>query len=162
MRAVIESTCFPREVGGWALRGVLCAASSFWWALAVGFTDPAEIAGMLGGVLIWIVCFAGFCVWRRGSGVPGGERFVSALKIAAWIKFLLTAGGWAVFAVSLLFKDDNLILGAGGVFMLPDCLLGLAAVGIVSGLSGSTQLEKLDSLGWTTLITVVDLSLIHI
>jgi hypothetical protein len=135
---------------------MLCAASSFWWAAAAGFNAPVEIAGMLAGILVWIVFFAGFSVWHRESGMRGPERLVPALKLAAWIKFLFTAGGWGVFAACSLFKNEATILDAGLVFMMPDCLLGLAATGIVSLISGAPHLEKLDSFGWTALTTVVD------
>ena len=41
---------------------------------------------------------------------------------------------------------------------MPDWLLGLASISIVTGMSGLSMdaLERADSLGWTALITFVD------
>lgn len=158
MIAVIESERFPRELAGWGLRGMLCAASSFWWALVSGFDSPAEIAGMTAGVIVWVALFAGFCVWHRTAGARGPAQLVPALKIAAMIKFLLSAAGWVWFAICSLFQGGTSILDAGMILVMPDCLLGLVSLALVGAVSGgkSDQLPRLDSFGWTALTTIVD------
>lgn len=156
MKAVIESDRFAAELGGWALRGTLCAASSFWWAFATGFNAPVEIAGMATGVIAWVALFATFSVWHGQAPHRGPSRLVSALKIAAWIKFLLSAVGWAAFALCSLLKNENLIVDAGFLFVMPDCLLGMASIALVSFVAGTDQLPNLDSFGWTALTTFVD------
>jgi hypothetical protein len=156
---VIESERFPRELAGWGLRGALCAASSFWWAWVEGFNSPAEIAGMATGVMVWVGLFAGFCTWHRTAGAGAPSQLVPALKIAATIKFLLSAAGWVWFAVCSIFQNQNqaAILDAGFVFLMPDCMLGLAALGLVGLLGGGNvdSLPRLDSFGWTALTTLV-------
>jgi hypothetical protein len=156
MKAVIDSARFPAELGGWGLRGVLCAASSLYWALMVGFTALAELAGMAAGIAVWVVIFAGFCVWHAQSQQRHSERLVPALKIAAWIKFLFSAAGWVVFAISSLIKSDSVTVSAGFLTVMPDCLLGMAALAIVSAIKGEQHLESLDSFEWTALTTIVD------
>ncbi len=156
MNAVLESDRGVEELAGWGLRGVLCAASSFWWALVAGFNAPVELAGMAVGVGVWVALFAGFCVWHGLAERCGPSRLVPALKIAAWIKFSLSAGGWAVFALYSLLHNATTILDAGFLFVMPDCVLGMAAVGIVSTISGTNRFEQQDSFGWTALTTVVD------
>jgi hypothetical protein len=158
MIAVIESERFPRELAGWGLRGVLCAASSFWWALVSGFNSPAEIAGMAAGVIVWVALFAGFCVWQLTTGARGPAQLVPALKMAALIKFLLSAAGWAWFAICALFQSGTSVLDAGLFLMMPDCLLGMASLALVGALGGGKmdQLPRLDSFGWTALTTLVD------
>lgn len=158
MIAVIESGRFPRELAGWGLRGALCAASSFWWAWIAGFDSPAEIAGMAAGVIVWVGLFAGFCVWHRTAGARGPAQLVPALKIAATLKFSLSAAGWVWFAVCSLFKSENTILDAGFLLVMPDCLLGMASLALVGAIGGGKvdQLPRLDSFGWTALTTLVD------
>jgi hypothetical protein len=158
MIPVLDSERFPRELAGWGLRGVLCAASSFWWAWIAGFDSPAEIAGMAAGVIVWVALFAGFCVWHPSAGGRGPAQLVPALKGAATIKFLLSAAGWAWFAVCSLFQNDHTILDAGFVFVMPDCMLGIASLGLVGAVSGGNvdSLPRLDSFGWTALTTLVD------
>ncbi len=158
MKLLLESARLPSELGGWALRGGLCAATSVFWACVAGFTDPQEIAGMAAGVAVWVTLFAGYCVWHAQAPRPGMERFGPALKAAAWIKCALAAAGWVTFALCSLLQGIEGIIGAGFLFLLPDCLLGMAAlhlVGAISGL-GDDRLPRADSFGWTALTTMVD------
>jgi hypothetical protein len=157
MKAVIESEWFARELGGWGLRGVLCAAVSFGWALVAGFTAPVEIAGMVAGVAAWVAIFAVVCAWPAQSRITCPAKWVPALKVAAWIKFAFSAAGGAVFWASSL-GVQNTILDAGIVGVMPDALMGMLALGLVGVVSGhgGDQLPKLDSFGWTALATFVD------
>lgn len=157
MKAVIESVRFPAELGGWALRGGLCAAVSFCWALLTGFNSPFEIAGMVAGVAAWVALFAVYCAWQDLAVCRGGKLFVRALKVAAWIKSgTSAAGGVLLLLCSLGTKETMIDLGIVGV--MPDCMLGMASIFLVSGISGLQMeaLERADSFGWTALITFVD------
>jgi hypothetical protein len=123
----------------------------------MGFSDPVEIAGLAAGIAAWVVLFAGFCAWHRQAAPRGPARLVPALKIAAWAKFALSAAGWVGYAVcSLLKKDDTLIVDAGFLFLLPDGLLGMAAIWLGSALSGANDLMTVNSFGWTALTTFID------
>lgn len=51
---------FRRELAGWAISGVLCALPSAYWALMVGFKEPAELCAMAAGIALCVVLFAGF------------------------------------------------------------------------------------------------------
>ena len=65
MNTVIDPDQFTHELGGWVLRGMLCAGVSFAWALVADFSAPAEIAGMVAGITAWAALFAGLCAWLR-------------------------------------------------------------------------------------------------
>lgn len=150
MKAVIGSGCFARELGGWALRGVLCAAPSMWWAQVGDFNGPAEITGMFTGIACWVVAFAAFSRWC------GAARVVAALKTGAWLKIVLSAAGWLTFALCSAANSNPALVDAGILGILPDSLMGVAAIRIVSAIAGTNRLETLDSAGWTSLITIVD------
>ncbi len=158
MSAVPESHRLPHELAGWTLRGVLCAATSCFWACVAGFTDAREIAGMAAGVAGWVVIFAGYCRWRGQAARPGAGRMVAALKTAAWIKIALTLAGWVTYALCVMLKSASVIIGPGFLFLLPDCLLGMASVHVVGAISGlgDDRLPRANSFGWTVLTTVVD------
>lgn len=156
MNAGFESARFQQELGGWVLRGVLCAAVSFGWALVAGFTAPAEIAGMAAGVAAWAGIFAAVCACP-GRWFTHRPKLVPALKVAAWIKFALSAAGGAVFWLSSLGAQAT-ILDVGIVGVMPDAFMGMLALGLVGVASGhgGDQLPKLDSFGWTAATTFVD------
>lgn len=157
MNALFDSARFPRELGGWAVRGAFCATVSFIWALVAGFDSPFEIAGMVAGVAAWVTLFAAYCAWQELAPRRGGELFVRALKVAAWIKFGASAAGGLLFLLMSAGPKDVMVdLGVVGV--MPECMLGLASIFLVSGISGLPieALETADSFGWTALITFVD------
>lgn len=154
MKKLLTSAEFRAELPGWALRGVLCASTSAFWAVLMGFQAPAEIAGMVLGVAGWVAVFAAGCAWLQRSPRWQTTSVVAAIKWAAWIKIGLTAGCWLVYlgASAIGFKDMAM-LG------LIDTLLGLFALMLVSFLAGMTDPETvatLDSLGWTALTTMTE------
>jgi hypothetical protein len=157
MKAGFAPEQFPREFALWGLRGALCATSSFWWALMAGFNAPAEIAGMVAGVVGWVAIFAGLCAWR-GEKWPGrADRLVRALKVATWIRFSISALGGLGFALSSLGPKGSMT-DAGIIGMMPDGWCGIVAVHLVAQVGGMNpeRLAKLDSFGWTALTTLVD------
>lgn len=157
MKAVIDCARFPAELGGWALRGSLCATVSFGWAWVAGFNSPFEIAGMVAGVAFWVALFAGYCAWSGLALRRGRETFARALKVAAWIKSgTSVAGGSLCLLMSV--GPKNVIVDLGVMGVMPDCMLGLASIFLVTGISGLQMeaLEKADAFGWTALITFVD------
>ena len=157
MKALWESDEFRAELPGWALRGGLCAAVSFVWALLMGYNSPFEIAGMVVGVAAWVVLFAGYCAWPGRTVRRGGPSIGRALKVAAWIKFGTSAAGGLVYLLHAI-GPRSAIMDFGVVGLMPDWLLGFAAVSVVAAISGLPMgaLEGADSLGWTALITFVD------
>jgi len=157
VNTVIDPDQFTHELGGWVLRGMLCAVVSFAWALVADFSSPAEIAGMVAGITAWAALFAGLCAWHGQQPGRGPVRVVSAFKIAAWIKFATSAAGGLMFAFLSLGPKDTMV-DLGVVAVLPDCMLGMLSVCLVAGLSGTNMeaLVRLDSFGWTALTTLVD------
>jgi hypothetical protein len=157
MKALLESEKFQTELPGWALRGVLCAANSAFWAWMMGFQQPEEIAGMAAGVAFWVMVFAGLC-----AGAPLLERlkqpqFGAALKRAAWIKIGLMAVGWLAFVGASLVRTPG--VEALAAFGMADMFLGMASLWLVSraaGVSDLDQIGRLDSFGWTTVTTIVE------
>lgn len=161
MRTIWESEAFRAELPGWTLRGAFCAASSAGWAWLMGFQAPAEIAGMLAGVALWVVVFAAACARISPSLDGQPTEACTALKWAAWIKIAFTAAGWLVYAAasSARLHDLSQIAMLGTV----DLLLGMAAVwtvSIVSGMGDPGQLAAANSFGWTMCTTVVEGALI--
>lgn len=157
MKALREIAGFRAELPGWALRGGLCAAVSFVWALLMGFDAPAEIAGMAAGVAAWVVLFAGYCAWPGRAVRHGRQPIGRALKLAAWIKFGTSAAG-GLFYLLLSLGPKNVLVSLGMVGVMPDWLLGLASISFVTRLSGLSMdaLGRADSFGWTALTTFVD------
>lgn len=156
MSAHFDSARFGPELGGWGIRGVFCAALSFWWALVAGFNSPQEIAGVIAGVAVWVVLFAAYSAWWSGGLHPRGSRLVQALKVAAWLRCGISALGWLFYALGTLGSRPDVIIDIGTLGILPDGLPGYAAIAFVSALSGEANPGKLDSFGWTALVTVVD------
>jgi hypothetical protein len=60
VNTVSDQDRFTHELGGWVLRGVLCAGVSIGWAVVADFSSSEEIAVLAGGVLAW---------WRFGPGL---------------------------------------------------------------------------------------------
>ncbi len=154
MNAAIDTDLFCRELGGWALRGIGCAALSVFWAVMTGFQHPAEIAGMVFGLAFWVTAFAALCAWRPGPATLGESRWVRALKLAVVIKIgfiLLGALGWLT---ARSIGGEFLMLAA-----MLDPALGAAALwltGLIGGFDGIDHLCRLDSFGWTALVTIID------
>ncbi len=154
----ITLSAFQDELPGWALRGAVCALTSFGWALVGGFSHPTEIAGMILGVGFWVAVFALGTAWLPANVNERWRRLGRALKRAAWIKFAVT-----ILGVPLVLGLLNGFTGRGVgplafVFML-DMMLGLAAlwlVGQVGGFADFDQISRLDSCGWTALTVVVE------
>lgn len=157
MRTLLESETFQDELPGWALRGVLCALNSAFWAGVMGFQDPAEIAGMAAGVAFWVGAFAGLCAWAPGPMGRKLPQLAAALKRAAWIKIGLTAAGWLLLAgASALNMEGAEVMGMFGMI---DTLLGMSALWVVSQVGSFPdiiQIPQVDSFGWTTLTTIVE------
>ena len=156
------TTCFDREtlgreLPGWALRGVLCAASSAAWAVLMGFSAPAEILGMVLGVAGWVLAFAAFSAWTPPAAWWSHAQAVAALKGAVWLKVGLAAAGWLGFGLGgALHLEDLAQLGLLGML---DTLLGLAALALVSftaGLKGPEFVAAADSFGLTALTTLTE------
>lgn len=156
MNALIDSSAFHREIGGWAVRGVCCALLSAFWAVMAGFQHPAEIAGMVFGVAVWVTLFATGCVWLPLPAAFSQPQAVRALKRAAWIKFLLTAVGGLCTFVASSYSDAFRALT---LFWMVDMFLGMAALWTVNQLGGFQEIDcvaRLDSFGWTALTTVIE------
>jgi hypothetical protein len=103
---------FRRQLTAWAVRGVFCAAPSFYWATVICGRGREETAAMAAGVATYVVGFA----WV--TSLPGyvsrvrGTRFGSALSCAA-----------------------NLRAGLAPAFFFgPDWILGAVAVGTVKSM----------------------------
>ena len=158
MRTLLESEAFRAELPGWALRGCLCAASSAFWAVLIGFQAPAEIAGMVTGVAVWVCVFAALCSWTPSLAWLKQPQMAAALKHAAWIKLGLSALGWLCFAGR--FAPYFAFLQWLGLCGIVDMALGIGALSLVALLAGTfrspEQISRLDSFGWTALTTVVE------
>lgn len=151
MKTLLSSPEFRAELPGWALRGSLCAAISAFWAVAGGFSAPAEIAGMIGGVAVWVALFAAAVTWARRSGASMPADAADALKTAAWIKVGLSVLG--IVGVAWPLAGSLMFLGPG-----LDLILGLASVNAVCWMAGATDAEllaRLDSVTWAGWVTIV-------
>lgn len=154
---LINSDAFRAELPGWALRGILCAATSAFWAVLMGFQAPTEIVGMIAGVAGWVAVFATVCAWLQHSVRWSRTRASAALKWAAGIKIGLVASGWLAYGVGGLLQWDDMMGMA--LFGMVDPLLGLASLALVSffgGMNGPETVAAADSLGWTLLTTVIE------
>ena len=148
-----------RELPLWAVRGVLCAAPSAFWAVIAEFKHPAEIAAMILGTGLCIAGFAWFSARETMAATPGRRQFVRALKMSAWLKAVSLLGvglGW----IAVVLKAP-----AGAWFtlgMFPDMWAGLGSVSLVGWLAGVGELGlgQLNSFGWTLLTTLVQGALI--
>jgi hypothetical protein len=151
---------FQNELPGWLLRGALCAANSAVWAALIGFQAPAEIAGMLFGVVFWAALFAAACAVVPVSQ-PWFPEAAAALKWATWIKVGLMAAAWLVYVAASAVHFERL---AGlAMFGTLDVLLGLVSLGVVSkvaGLVGPEAVTAANSFGLTALTTVVEGALV--
>jgi len=157
LKTLLESAEFRAELPGWALRGLLCAATSAFWAALMGFQSPAEIAGMVAGFACWVAIFAAGCAWLRRSAHWGQTRVVAALKWGAWGKVGLTVFAWLLFAGGGALQSDD--LSQIGIVVSVDMLLGLAALALVAfaaGMGGPEAVPKPDSFGLTALTTVTE------
>lgn len=156
MKTRFDREAFVAELPGWALRGVFCAATSAFWAVMMGFSSAAEIAGMVAGVACWVGIFAGLCVWLPGAVNWLNRDAAVALRWAAWIKVGLTAGGWGLFCLGGALNSDP--LAQMGMLGTMDTALGMGALWGVSFMAGVNDLglPALDSFGWTALTTVTE------
>jgi hypothetical protein len=169
MRALFLSREFRGELADWTLRGVLCAATSAFWAALLGFTSVAEVAGMLLGVGCWIVAFAlvGASARRTANAAASDRRrlkdgrgragLAEALGWAAWIKLGLTGVAWLLYGFAGFFGLQNLLQVA--LLGMTDTLLGIAALWAVSWVAGVVSPDRvagLDSFGWTLLTTLTE------
>lgn len=149
---------FSAELPGWILRGSVCALTSFGWAVAAGFSHPAEIVGMIFGVAAWVAAFAWITAWLPEQSRGIWARYGPALKRAAWLKFGFTLlgvpallGVWGGAGTTL-----SALLGYAFTF---DLMLGLASLSLTGYLTGGIKPEaiaQLDSWGWTACTTVVE------
>jgi hypothetical protein len=160
MKPAIDSDEFLGELGGWAIRGTCCALLSGFWAVMMGFQHPAEIAGLVFGLALWIALLAAGCVWLPLPAAISRPQAIRALKVAAWIKF-----GFAVLGILAAVGTSNFCgpLRAFGMLGLVDMVFGLAAlwsVGQLAGVSDIKHLSTFDSFGWTALTTVIDGALV--
>lgn len=159
MKFSFDREAFGRELPGWALRGVLCAAPSAFWAVLGEFQHPSEIAAMVLVTALYITGFAWLSAGEFMAATSGRRTFVQALKMSAWIKpativFLGSAG--AIFSGRVLNPEPWFAA------MTPDMVCGLGSVSLVSWLAGMRELgvARLDSFAWTALTTLVQGTLI--
>jgi hypothetical protein len=158
MKPLLTSERFQAELPGWALRGVVCALMSFYLAIQGGFGNPAEIAGMILGVGFWVAVFTWAATWLPANLGSRWARIGQALKKAAWIKSGITLLSWLLI---LGLQSSSLFpaMGPDRVLLVPDMLLGWAALRLVGWAGGFRHLGKIssqDSCGWTALTTIVD------
>jgi len=157
VKALLASPEFRAELPGWTLRGMLCAATSAFWAALMGFQSPAEIAGMAAGVACWVVAFAAASAAARAGGRAVWADAAAALRDATWIKVALTGMAWLVYCAAAAVGFSDLLQIA--LLGMTDVLLGLAALYLVAFLAGAgapDRLAGLDSFGWTWAATVTE------
>lgn len=82
---------FRQELPEWALRGLACAGPSGFFALVGEYRAVAELLGMLGGILVWIVAVAWTLSGRWFQQSAEGRAWHPALGQGAWI-----LAGWAI------------------------------------------------------------------
>jgi len=154
MKALLLSREFGGELTGWTLRGALAASIAAGWAIKGGFTRPMEIAGMIAGLLGWVIVFATFSGWGVRMGEKAPVLAVGALKRAVWVKLAcsLTCG--------VIFIGDRATSRAGdwllnGGFI--DLYFGIVSLAVVSLLAGVSleQVTHLDTFGYTALATLL-------
>ncbi len=159
MNLSIDQERFGRELPLWAVRGVLCAAPSVFWAVLCEFQHPVEIAAMVFVTALYIAGFAWFSAWEVMAATPGRREFVRALKMSAWLKPASVVG---LSSVGLLFSGLGRNAGAWLCGMVPDLIGGIGALALVNRLAGTGDMGvgRLDSFGWTALTALVQGALI--
>ena len=145
MKLTIDQARFNRELPLWAVRGVLCAAPSAFWAVIAEFKYPAEIAAMVLVTGLYITGFAWFSAWEVMAATAGRRQFVRALKMSAWIKpvTVIGLGGGGALLSGMVRNTEPWFFG-----MTPDLVCGFGAVSLSSWLAGTRNLgvAQLDSL----------------
>ncbi|MDQ5980943.1 MAG: hypothetical protein QG602_3921 [Verrucomicrobiota bacterium] len=111
---------------------------------------------MILGVSAWVVAFAAFGGWARGAGRIASARFAEALKTAAWIKLLLVVLGLPAMACGRFLPEWMTVFVFGFSMDMVLGMLALGGVAWLAGLSEFDQVSRMDSLGWTTLTTVLE------
>lgn len=157
MNLDVDPDRFRSELGGWALRVILCALPSAGLA-ALEFHDPFELAAMATGVAVYVFGAAWFCSWVVMQATPAREQFVRSLKMAASFKaalLLLAACGWGLSAGLKVNGADGLMLG-----LLPDAFAGFGSLRLVSLLSGDVGFGHLHGFAWIFGATMVQGALI--
>lgn len=162
MNGLIEAGRLPGELAGWALRGLLCAVPSAFFAVIGGFNRPAQLVAMATGFAAYVMLFAGFCAARAMQRTEARERFVRTLKMSAWLKASLLLGVALAWGLALLkcFPPGGVLLGVG---VVPDMWLGFCATWVVSwltGVEGALQVGDLNSAPWTLLTTLLQGALV--
>lgn len=76
---------FRRQLNGWMLRSLVCAAPSFCWAWAVGLRDPAAVTAMILVIVAFAIAWSGLAGWLE-QGTPRRRTLLRWLKRSAWIK----------------------------------------------------------------------------
>ena len=115
MNLAIDPDIFLRQLGGWSLRGALCAVPSFAWALLTGYTSPWAMLGMGAGVITFVLAFA---------GVTASAAYREAVEASDF--------GWSVrWAGNLRGLVGLLALG------YPDVVLGLVSFHVVGWIKGT-------------------------
>ncbi|MBP9912226.1 MAG: hypothetical protein KBF26_02345 [Opitutaceae bacterium] len=140
---------------------MLCALPSAYWALMVGFKEPAELCAMAAGIALCVVLFAGFSASDAMRATAGRKKFVRALKMSAWIKCALLLGVGLAWVSAAWIKTEMVAWFVIG--LAPDLWAGfgsLSFVGWLSGMKAGPELGQLNSFGWTLLTALVQGALI--
>lgn len=103
-----------REMKVWAIRGGLCAAPSFFWAVVTGFVTPLSLLGIVLGVATCVVAYA---------LITGSRLYRERVSSSAF--------GWALDAGTNTRAALAPLMVWG-----PDLALGLAAMTVVSRITG--------------------------
>ena len=58
MNLTFDPEVFRRQLVTWSIRGVLCAAPSWVWAMVIDFKRPFQLEAMFAGVASYVIAFA--------------------------------------------------------------------------------------------------------
>lgn len=91
------------------MRGLVCAAPSFAWAIIEGYRELPQVLGMGFGVAVYVVAFAWLCSCESLRS-RSQRRFVRALRLAPWVKL-------AWIPISVVAYIPLVFGGVPGVFV---------------------------------------------
>lgn len=136
MIASPDPEIFHARLVAWSIRGVLCAAPSFGWALFTEFQQPVQFGAMLAGIVTYVIAFA----WA--TSLPAYCERVETSEFG-W-SFRVAANARAALAPLMFFG--------------PDTFLGALSIWLIRQLAGPFADAK--SFGFTYAITVTQGALV--
>lgn len=128
-----DGESFRRQLAYWAIRGVICAAPSFWFAVQVGYKSRSQIVAMAAAVVTFVVGLT----WT--TSLPGYRDKIGETPFGRWLRLATTLRtswallGIAAFAAEAAISRSLTVLTT--IFIYPDFCIGMLSVVTVESLT---------------------------